>query len=111
MLLQLLFLLLPAAYVSRCWDRAHARCLALHAIALQQAEVLPFASALSHFSSILQELGAVLVYMRDAYKGYTIGGRKIDGSFLVGSLFLLVALLAIKVQRDQLLPQVAIRDL
>lgn len=82
--MQVLFLLIPPAYVTRCWDRAFQKLLALHALALSQED----------------ELSAIIAYMTAAYRGYTISNVRIDVHFIVYLCYLLVALLAVKVQRD-----------
>ena len=84
MLIQVFFFLVPPAYVTRCWDRAFHKLLALHALALNKED----------------ELGSIIVYMKEAYRGYTISNIRIDVHFIVYFSYLIVGLLAIKVQRD-----------
>lgn len=84
LLLQIFFFLLPPAYVSRCWDRAFGKLLAMHALALNKED----------------ELGSIILYMKESYRGYTITNVRVDSSTIVYFCYAMVAILAVKVQRD-----------
>jgi hypothetical protein len=82
LLTQLYFLLLPPAYISRCWDRVTDKILTLHALAPDKET----------------ELGSIILYMSSAYAGYTITNIRVDTSRVLYLTFLFVAIFGIKVR-------------
>eukprot|EP01125_Pyxidicula_operculata_P002442 TRINITY_DN12305_c0_g1_i1.p1 TRINITY_DN12305_c0_g1~~TRINITY_DN12305_c0_g1_i1.p1 ORF type:complete len:376 (+),score=20.97 TRINITY_DN12305_c0_g1_i1:40-1167(+) len=83
-LLHVYCFLLPPAYITRCWDKVFHECLALHALAPTSED----------------EMGSIITYMQNSYAGYTISNVRIDFNKILYFTFLVVILLAIKVQQD-----------
>lgn len=75
------FLLMPPAYITRCWDRLMQKILTLHALAPSQD----------------QELTSIIIYLNTAYMGYTVTNIRIDASRVLYLTFFMIALLCLKV--------------
>jgi len=83
-LLQIYYLLIPPAYITYCWDKVFHECLVLHALALTPEA----------------ELGPIVLYISNAYAGYHITNIRIDSNKIYFFTYVILALLAIKVQKD-----------
>jgi hypothetical protein len=83
-LIQFYYFLIPPAYITYCWDKVFHECLVLHALALSPEA----------------ELGPIVLYISNAYAGYHITNIRIDSNKIYFFTYILLALLAIKLQND-----------
>jgi len=83
-LIQIYYFLIPPAYITYCWDKVFHECLVLHALALTPEA----------------ELGPIVLYISNAYAGYHITNIRVDSNKLYFFTYIILGLLAIKVQND-----------
>jgi len=84
LLTQAYFLLIPPAYISKCWDRVFSQILALHALAPTPED----------------ELSSIILYMKNVYAGYSLVSVRIDGTKILYFTILVLVLLGAKAQQE-----------
>lgn len=97
LIIQIYFLMIPPAYISKCWDRVFSHVLAMHALA-----PTPGLYCTTNFCNFFleDELSAIILYMKNVYAGYSVVSLRIDGTKILYVTFLVVVLLGAKAQQE-----------